>query len=51
MREIKEILNYLVNNAKFRDLDYFDIATQSVFGFNTFGSILTGSVLDYTPIS
>nr|WP_262916665.1 RHS repeat-associated core domain-containing protein [Belliella kenyensis] len=46
-----ETLSQLGTDTKFRDLDYFDIATQSVFGFNTFGSILTGSVLDYKPFT
>ncbi|MCH7414113.1 hypothetical protein MM213_11490 [Belliella sp. R4-6] len=46
-----ETLSQLGTGTKFRDLDYFDIATQSVFGFNTFGSILTGSVLDYRPFA
>ena len=46
-----ETLSQLGTGTKFRDLDYFDIATQSIFGFNTFGSILTGSILDYTPFS
>ena len=41
----------LATGTDIRDLDFIDIGAQSVFGFNTFGSVLTGSVLDYSPFS
>lgn len=46
-----ETASQLGTGTRLRDLDYFDIATQSVFGFNTVGSVLTGSFLDYTPFT
>lgn len=46
-----ETASQLATGTKFRDLDVIDIGAQSVFGFNTFGSVLTGSVLDYSPFS
>lgn len=46
-----ETASQLGTGTSFRDLDYFDIGAQSLFGFNTFGSILTGSFLDYRPFS
>jgi RHS repeat-associated protein len=45
-----ETASQLATGTEFRDLDVIDIGAQSVFGFNTFGSILTGSVLDYRPL-
>jgi len=45
-----EFGSQLLSGTPIQGINYFDIASQSVLGFNSFGSIIASSLINYKPL-